>query len=123
MWCEALGVGMEVLSGLGTVVRPLPSVQRMESATGKFWDLRGWGCDFFGGDVGRVGRECCLDWTGVVGTVDAPVAKCPKDEVGNGRIMGFGGMGCDFFGGDVGRVGRECCLDWTVIFGILGDGL
>ena len=60
------------------------------------------GCDFFGGDVGRVGRGCCLDWT-----VCSPVAKCPKDGVGNGQILGFWEMGCDFFGGDVGRVGRE----------------
>ena len=69
------------------------------------------GCDFFGGDVGRVGREvlsgldCC-----------SPVAKCPKDGVGNGQILGFGEMGCDFFGGDVGRVGRGSVdLDWGVV--------
>ena len=48
------------------------------------------GCDFFGGDVGRVGMEvlsglggCCLDCC-------SPVAKCPKDGVGNGRIWDLG---------------------------------
>ena len=42
---RALGVGMELLSELGvvgTVVRPLASVQRMKSATGALWDLGGW---------------------------------------------------------------------------------
>ena len=74
---------------VGTVVRPLPSVQRMKSATGESWDLRGWAVIFvvrtLGVGMGRlIGlggcRDCC-----------SPVAKCPKDEVGNGRIMGLGG--------------------------------
>ena len=46
--CWARGEGGVVwtggLSGLGgwTVVRPLPSVQRMKSATGELWELGGW---------------------------------------------------------------------------------
>ena len=52
--------GEGVLSGLGgclnwTVVRPLPSVQRMKSATGKFWDLGGWAVISLAASVGRVG--------------------------------------------------------------------
>ena len=91
---RALGVGMELLSGLDC----------------DFWDFGEMGCDLCGASVGRVGM-------GVLSGLDccSPVAKCPKDGVGNGQILGFGEMGCDFFGGDVGRVGRECCLDWTVV--------
>ena len=97
MGCDLCGAsvgdgGTGVLSGLGvvgTVVRPLPSVQRMKSATGESWDLRGWAVIFvvrtLGVGMGRlIGLGGCLNCC-------SPVAKCPKDEVGNGRIMGFGG--------------------------------
>ena len=76
------------------------------------------GCDFFGGDVGRVGRECCLDWT-----VVRPLPSVQRMESATGKLWDLRGWAVIVFGGDVGRVGRECCLDWTVIFGDWGDGL
>ena len=86
------------------------------------------GCDFFGSDVGRVGRMLSgLDcdfwdlgrwavislgrcWARGEGTVVRP-----KWMKSNGQIMGFGEMGCDLCGASVGRVGRGCCLDWGVV--------
>ena len=113
MGCDLCGasvgrVGMGVLSGLGgclnwTVVRPLPSVQRMKSATGKFWDFGRWAVISLAAMLGAWGGS--VVWTGGLSELDccSPVAKCPKDEVGNGRIMGFGWMGCDLCGASVGR--------------------
>ena len=87
-------VGWGVLSGLGgcrdCCIRPLPSVQRMKSATGKFWDFGRWAVICVAASVGRVGRGCCLDW-GVVGTVVRPLPSVQRMKSATGELWELGG--------------------------------
>ena len=76
------------------------------------------GCDFFGGDVGRVGMGVLSGLGGCLNCC-SPVAKCPKDEVGNGRIMGFGGMGRMIGGG---CVALRWVFSWLQVGGAEGRG-
>ena len=55
-----LGVGEGVLSGLDCC-SPVAKCPKDGVGNGQILGFGEMGCDFFGGDVGRVGRECCLD--------------------------------------------------------------
>ena len=62
---------------------PVAKCSKDEVGNGRIMGFGEMGCDFRGGDVGRVGMEVL---SGLGGCRDccSPVAKCPKDEVGNG---------------------------------------
>ena len=75
------------------------------------------GCDFFGGDVGRRGRECCLDWT-----VVRPLPSVQRMKSATGKFWDLGRWAVISLAAMLG-VGMEVLSGLTVIFGIWGDGL